>query len=155
MVEVRRVAADDPAVVDLLAAHVALMDAGPEPAEAKHRLEPDALADPALTLLAAFDDGEVVAIGAYAARGDDWGEVKSMHVAADHRGRGLGRTMLAALEDEARRHGATHVRLETGATMAAALALYLGAGYTPRAPFGHYPEHPASIFLEKALPPHP
>lgn len=148
---IERVTVRDPGVADLLAAHVALMDAGPEPVEATHRLEAADLDEPAITLLATFDGDDVVAIGALVAREGGWGEIKSMHVAADRRGYGLGRDMLSALESEARRQDLTVVRLETGTSMKAALRLYEDAGYTRRASFGDYPDHPASVFLDKTL----
>jgi putative acetyltransferase len=99
----------------------------------------------------AADAGEgAVAIGAYAHFGD-WGEVKSMHVVDEYRGKGISKLVLDAIEDTAREQGAATLRLETGATFTAALALYERSGFAPCGPFGGYPDHPFSRFLHKLL----
>jgi DNA-binding MarR family transcriptional regulator/GNAT superfamily N-acetyltransferase len=61
--------------------------------------------------------------------GGSWAHVKRMWVADDVRGLGLGRRLLTALEDEARRRGATTVRLETHRVLTEAIGLYRSAGY--------------------------
>ena len=58
-------------------------------------------------------------------------EVKRMWTHADHRGRGLAKRVLAELEAEARRRGATRVVLSTGPRQPEAVRLYLSTGYTP------------------------
>ena len=52
-----------------------------------------------------------------------------MYVAPAARGRGLGRSVLEALENDAVRHGMTQMILETGARNHAALSLYAACGY--------------------------
>ena len=74
-----------------------------------------------------------------------------MFVAAAHRGRGLGRRMLRALEAIASEEKRV-VRLETGVKQPEAIALYRSAGFVAIAPFGSYAPDPSSVFMEKRFP---
>jgi putative acetyltransferase len=153
VIDIERVLADDPRVVPLIERHVRLMDDSTEDPDACHRLDLSGLLAPHITCFAGFapDAGHLaVGIGAYAHFGD-WGEVKSMHVAAEHRGRGISRLVLDAIEQAAREQGASILKLETGATFEAALALYERSGFEPCDRFGEYPDHPFSRFMQKAL----
>lgn len=111
---------------------------------------PQELATPDVTFLVARDGGAalgcvaMVDCGAYA-------EVKRLYVPGAGRGRGVARALMAALEGRARAQGLAHVMLETGERLGPAVALYRALGYEVRGPFGDYPEHPASLFMEKAL----
>ncbi|MGW4442006.1 GNAT family N-acetyltransferase [Streptomyces sp. NPDC004682] len=58
-------------------------------------------------------------------------EVKSMYVAKNARGQGIGRDILEHLERHAAAYGVTRIVLETGQRNTAALALYGRAGYEP------------------------
>lgn len=159
MIVVAAVRPDDPRVVPVIEAHVGLMDASTADPDACHRLDLTGLLARHITFFAAFDDAladgaPAVGIGAYAHfSGDDgeWGEVKSMHVLATHRGQGISRLVLDAIEAAAREHRADVLRLETGADFAAAIGLYESVGFTPCGPFGGYPDHPFSRFYEKRL----
>jgi putative acetyltransferase len=162
-VVVARVPPDDPRVVPVIETHVAQMDDGTTPREACHRLDLSGLLEPSITFFGAFAGdpadpaAEVVGIGAFADRTDDpaaaepWGEVKSMHVLAAHRGRGIAQQVLDAIETAAAERGATVLRLETGASFAAAIGLYERSGFARCGAFGDYPDHPASYFMEKRL----
>jgi ribosomal protein S18 acetylase RimI-like enzyme len=72
-----------------------------------------------------------------------------MWVAPAARGLGLGRRLLRELEDEARRRGATAIRLETNRTLGEAIALYRSAGYVEIDPFNDEPY--AHHWFEKPL----
>ena len=80
-------------------------------------------------------------------------ELKSMHVAADARGQGLGRDLLLGILDVARANGARGVCLETGsdAAFAAARRLYQAQGFAECPPFGTYKVDPLSVFMCRAL----
>lgn len=84
-------------------------------------------------------------------RHDGYGELKRFYISEAHRGRGLGRRLLQAVEDYARGDGHRTLRLETGILQPAAIALYRSAGFTEIACFGDYVPDPLSIFLEKTL----
>ncbi|MBG0831432.1 GNAT family N-acetyltransferase [Planomonospora sp. ID67723] len=77
------------------------------------------------------------------------GEIKRMFVRPPFRGRGLGRRLLASVEENARGLGLTCLRLDTMAQLVEALALYTSTGYQKIAPYtaNPYVRH----WLEKAL----
>lgn len=94
-------------------------------------------------------DGEVLGCGALRDLGDGSAEVKRMWVDGRARGTGLGRRLLSALEEHARRLGHRRVRLDTNDQLVAALALYRSAGY---AEVGRYNDNPhARHWFEKPL----
>ncbi len=59
------------------------------------------------------------------------GEIKWVYLRTAARGRQVGRSLLAELEDTARGFGYTRLRLSTGDRQPEALGLYLSAGYRP------------------------
>lgn len=140
---------------DDVAAAIAALDTfhnGMYPPEANHILDLDALCGPDVNFLVARRGGEVLGIGALWLREDEgFGEVKRMFVKAEARGLGLGHKLLATIESLARGQGLTKLMLETGTLNTDALKLYARAGFTKRGPFADYPDHPASVFMEKPL----
>jgi DNA-binding MarR family transcriptional regulator/GNAT superfamily N-acetyltransferase len=107
------------------------------------------LVEPAGLLLLARLHGEPVGCGALKFHGTEPAELKRMWVANRARGLGLGRRLLAELEDQARRHGATVVRLETNQALTEAITLYRSAGYAEVAAFSD--EQYAHHWFEKHL----
>jgi len=93
-------------------------------------------------------DGTAIGCGAIVIQ-PEYGEVKRMYLRPQARGRGLARRLLAALEAKAMEHGCRSFMLETGPTLDEALALYERMGYRRRGPFGDYPDHPTSVFMQK------
>ena len=89
----------------------------------------DELVPPRGVFLVASLDGKPVACGAVKTLEAGVGSVKRMWVADTARGLGLGRRMLAALEQHARELGFTRLRLETNRSLVEAIALYRGSGY--------------------------
>jgi ribosomal-protein-alanine acetyltransferase len=83
--------------------------------------------------LVAVDDarpGEPVAYaGLLAPRGSGQGDIQTIAVDPEHRGSGLGRALMHALIDEARRRGATEVFLEVRADNPVARGLYESLGF--------------------------
>ena len=111
-------------------------------------------ADVTVVLVAREDDGTPLGCGALRALGGGAAEVKRMYVAPAARGRGISKTVLAALEDAARERGWTTLRLETGPMQPEAVGLYTSAGYRPIAAFGDDvgdPDAEASLFFERTL----
>jgi len=101
--------------------------------------------------LVARVDGRAVACGGVARYDGARAELKRMYVEPALRGIGLGRRLLVALEDEARRLGYTSIVLETGEAQAEAIALYVSAGYEPIPCYGAYAARTWSRCFEKAL----
>src|SRR5262249_27375160 len=84
-----------------------------------------------------------VGCGALKFHGRRPAELKRMWVAPDARGLGLGRRLLAELEQLAREHGVRMLRLETNRNLTEAIALYRSAGYREVARFNDEPyAHP-------------
>ncbi len=80
-----------------------------------------------------------------------YGEIKRLYVRDAARGRGAARALIAALEARARALSLPLVRLESGAALVAACALYRAMGYRDCPPFGGYPDIDSNLFMEKAL----
>ncbi len=116
------------------------------PAESNHGADLALLSAPGSTFFVARDEGGRAVGCAALVRGADWAEVKRMFVLAELRGRGVGRRLLEAVERAA--EGQT-LRLETGIWQAEAIALYKGAGFVERGPFGGYAPDPLSVFMER------
>lgn len=137
----------------LMQRHTADMHADTPP-ESIHMMDAGQLAVPQVNFYVLRQQGVPVAMGAFK-RIDDYGhaEIKSMHVLAEARGKGLSRTMLEHLIAEAIANGITRLSLETGVqpTFVAARALYLKAGFIDCPPFAGYGDDPNSIFLTRAL----
>lgn len=133
-------------------------------------LSPEMFEPPNGLYLIGYDaDGTPVATGGWrvhkAADTDDEGEllgyadgdaeIKRMYVVPEARGRGLSRTVLAALEEDARAAGRTRMVLETGTAQPEAIALYVSSGYEPCSKFGFYRNDPLSRCYAKPLAPAP
>lgn len=133
----------------------------PEPGATHFRLDPDEVAPGAGVFVVARIGGRAVGCGALRCLrepalvrelGEAVGELKRMYVAPEMRGHGIGRALLARLEDEARALGLTRLVLETGTRQAEALALYRSAGYAAIPAYGEYAASPAtSVCLTKLL----
>jgi GNAT superfamily N-acetyltransferase len=96
--------------------------------------------------------GRAVACGAIQALDRDTAEIKRMYVRPAHRGQGLARQVLGALEELALRAGHNVLRLETGSSLPAAIQLYISSGYAEIAVYGEYVDNPYSVCFEKRLP---
>lgn len=143
---------DEPGVAALLMRHHALMRAT-SPEESCHVMDPSALADAGAHLIVVEEAGTVLAVGAVKDLGLGHGELKSMHTAAEARGRGLARMILRGLMAHARDMGLTKVSLETGSApdFAPARALYSAEGFVACDPFGAYVDDPLSVFMTRAI----
>ena len=142
---------DQPEVRDLLA-QADRRSAGLYPEDARPGPGVATLLALRVRFLVARRGGQAVGCGGYAPDGDDAAELKRIFVTARARGLGIGRALLEALEDQARREGIRLMRLETGVKSAEALGLYRRLGYRETGPFGAYSPDPLSVFMEKALP---
>jgi putative acetyltransferase len=132
--------------------HTADMHADTPP-ESIHMMDASELAVPDVRFFVMRDVGMPVGMGAFKRIDDTHAEIKSMHVLAEMRGRGLSRRMLGHLVDEAKAAGYRRLSLETGVqpTFIAARALYAKAGFTECPPFEGYWDDPNSVFMTKAI----
>ena len=89
----------------------------------------DEVRPPAGVFLVALLEGEPVGCGALKFHGDEPAEIKRMWVAESTRGLGVGRRLLAELEDRAAANGCRAVGLDTNKTLTEAITLYRSAGY--------------------------
>jgi len=109
----------------------------------------DDFAPPTGAFLVASVDGKSVGCGGVRRISERVGSIRRMWVAEDVRGLGVGRRMLGALEEEARRLGFRIVRLETNRALGEAIAMYRKAGYREVPPFNEEPY--AHHWFEKRL----
>ena len=149
------IAEEHPLTLDLellFQRHTADMHADTPP-ESIHMMDKGALAAPGIRFFVLRDGGEPLAMGAMKRIDDTHAEIKSMHVLAEARGRGLSKAMLEHLVAAARADGFTRLSLETGVqlTFVAARALYARAGFEECPPFEGYSEDPNSVFMTKVL----
>ncbi|WP_374431749.1 GNAT family N-acetyltransferase [Tabrizicola sp.] len=132
--------------------HTADMHADTPP-ESIHMMDKGELAAPGIRFFVLRDAGTPLAMGAFKRIDAGHAEIKSMHVLAEARGRGLSKAMLDHLVTEARNEGFTRLSLETGVqpTFVAARALYARAGFEECPPFEGYWDDPNSVFMTKVL----
>jgi GNAT superfamily N-acetyltransferase len=74
-----------------------------------------------------------------------------MAVAGSHRGRGLGRALMAAAVDWAKAAGAPRLYLETNSALAPALGLYRAFGFREITPAEPSPYARADVVMELSL----
>jgi len=136
----------------LIERHLAGMRAN-SPADGVHALDVEALREPGVTFWSAWVGDEIAGCGALKQLDAERGELKSMRVADEFLGRGIGRAMLEHLMDEARTRGLTSLWLETGSSVAfnPAIRMYESAGFARCGAFDGYVENPFSIFMTRPL----
>jgi putative acetyltransferase len=121
------------------------------PAESNHLLDLESLAAPEVTFLVARQAGRVVGTGAICRHDRGLGEIKRMYVDPRARGLGIGRRLLAAIEDAGARQGLNKLALETGIHQPEAIGLYRAAGFQECPPFASYRPDPLSLFMVKEI----
>jgi DNA-binding MarR family transcriptional regulator/GNAT superfamily N-acetyltransferase len=152
MVEVAQVDPADPRARYCLQAYFAELDlrfeTGFDPALSIPADEA-AMRPPAGLFVVASLRGDPIGCGALKFQSDKPAYLKRMWVAESARGLGVGRRLLAELEQRALEHGAAKVWLETNQALAEAISLYRSAGYVEVAPFNDEPY--AHHWFEKQL----
>lgn len=123
------------------------------PPESIHMMDAGQLATPEVSFFVLREAGQPLAMGAFKRIDAGHAEIKSMHVLAEARGRGLSHAMLDHLLAEAKAAGFQRLSLETGIqpTFVAARALYYKAGFVDCPPFEGYSEDPNSVFMTRSL----
>jgi len=120
------------------------------PPEDNFYLEIDDLVDPSIYFFAARIGEDICGTGALKCK-DGYGEVKSMFVSEDARGKGVADAILRQIEDQARELDLPILKLETGTLLHAAHKLYYRHGFTDCGVFGDYVTGKSSLFMEKPL----
>jgi putative acetyltransferase len=145
----------DPRIVHLLAVHLANAQAH-SPPESTHALDASGLNSEDITFWAAWNDEQLLGIGALRHLSPSDGEVKSMHTAAEARRAGVGAGMLRHIIAEARRRNYARLYLETGSMdyFGAARALYTRYGFRECEPFDSYVHDRNSVFMMLRLQSH-
>ena len=110
------------------------------PIEHVYALDASKLFSPDITVFGARIDGELVGVGAIRKLDAHHAELKSMHTLAEFRGSGVGKAMVAHIEQFAKEQGVKRISLETGATepFKPARQLYESLGYQDCEAFGDY-----------------
>ena len=123
------------------------------PPESIHALDLDRLRAPEITFWSVWGGGDLMGCGALKELAPDHGEIKSMHTARAHRGKGVAARLVAHILEEARARGYRRVSLETGTMdgFAPARALYSRFGFRACPPFAQYREDPNSVCMTLEL----
>ena len=142
-----------PEIAALLRAHLATM-ARNSPPGSNHALDLDALRRPEITFWTVWGGSVLLGCGALKEIDSRHGEIKSMHTAESHRGRGVARKLVDHILFTARERGYTRLSLETGSmeAFAPARALYASFGFEYTGPFEGYVLDPQSVYMTLALP---
>jgi putative acetyltransferase len=151
-ITIERVVEASPEVCDLIGELNDVLGAAYE-SHQRHGLSIERLFEPNVRFFLVRLDGLAVGCGGVATF-DDYAEVKRMYTRPTARGRGVAKTLLRKIEDEARRANKSVLRLETGIHQQEAIGLYERMGFRPRGPFGQYAAMPSrnietSLFFEK------
>ncbi len=136
----------------LLERHLDEMRAA-SPPESVHALDLEGLRAPNITFWSIWDGDQLLGCGALKQLDAEHGEIKSMHVHSDARGKGVADKMLNHILDTARTRCYTRLSLETGsmAEFAPARKLYEKYGFTQCPVFGDYQPDVNSICMTKVL----
>jgi putative acetyltransferase len=110
------------------------------PIEHVYALDASKLFAPGITVFGARVMGELVGVGAIRILDAHHAELKSMHTLAKSRGQGVGKAIVAHIEDFAKAKGIKRISLETGTGEAfkPARQLYASLGYEECEAFGEY-----------------
>ncbi|HEX2312668.1 MAG TPA: GNAT family N-acetyltransferase [Thermomonospora sp.] len=109
--------------------------------------------DPQVAFLVARIDREPVGCAGLKPLEPRVAEVTRMYVRPAHRGQGISRRLLAALEERAQAAGLRTLRLETGDLQPESIGLYQSSGYRRIPAFGPYVGNVLGLCFEKHLMP--
>ena len=140
------------AVHELLREHLRSM-ALHSPPQSMHALDIEALRKPGITFWTVWEDGELLGCGALKGLDSRHAEIKSMRTASSHLRKGVAKTLLGHMLEEARRRGYGRLSLETGSMEAfePARRLYARFGFTYCGPFADYVEDPNSVYMTREV----
>lgn len=150
--EIREDKVTDQRVIDLIEDHMEQMEKH-SPPSAQHHLEVKDYKDSKLTVWTAWEDNDLLGVGALKELSSNHGELKSIKTHPDHLRKGVAQLLVGFIIKQAVRRGYTRVSLETGAQEAfePAISFYKSIGFEECGPFGDYVEDPASIFMTQKI----
>ena len=143
---------DSAAFIALMEEHRLAMQAT-APLESQHALDLSGLKQPHVSVWVLREDDALLGCGALQRLDDAHVEVKAMRTSRTHLRRGVGKTLLAHLLQEARVSGYSQASLETGSMdyFAPARRMYADAGFVACGPFADYLDDPNSTYMTRAL----
>jgi putative acetyltransferase len=152
VMEIRRDAITDTAVIDLLQEHLRCMRKV-SPPESVHALDLGGLRGSDITFWTIWDGENLAGCGALKELDALHGEIKSMRTAYAYQRKGIARLMLQHLIREAKTRGYDQLSLETGSMdyFEPARKLYAGVGFEFCEPFASYKEDSNSMFMTRKL----
>lgn len=123
------------------------------PPESVHALDLDKLKGPNVTFWSVWSQGELAGCGALKELDPGHAEIKSMKTSSAFLRKGVARSMMQYLIEEAGTRGYRRLSLETGSMEAfdPARRLYEAFGFTYCDPFADYTEDPNSVFMTLKL----
>ena len=123
------------------------------PIEHVYALDSSKLFNPDITVFGAYIDGELVGVGAMRKLDANHAELKSMHTLAKSRNMGVGKGMVAHIEQFAKSGGIKRMSLETGTNDAfkSARELYKSLGFQSCEAFGDYVLSEDNICMTKLI----
>jgi putative acetyltransferase len=98
-----------------------------------------------------YENDIAIGCGAFKQHENNTIEIKRMFVDPNHRKKGVAKFILNALENWATELGNSIFILETSVKLAAAIALYLKAGYVPTDNYGQYVGIASSYCMKKII----
>lgn len=143
---------DDPQVQELLQLHINGMHASSPPGTC-HVLDVSGLKVPEILFYTAWENGELLGMGAIKQFGSRSAEIKSMRTASAHVRKGVAEKILLHLLSIAKSRGYSRVSLETGTSrdFDAAIKLYEKHGFVKGCVFEGYEATPHNQFLHLDL----
>ncbi len=149
------IAIDDlsgPQIAALLQRHLDMM-VSITPAGSVYALDLQRLRVPEIIFWSARLKGQTVGCVALRQFGSHQGEIKSMHIMAEHRGQGIAHKLLSHVINHAKTCRLESLWLETGRTdgFLPAQKLYERFGFTPCGPFGDYVFDAHSLYMRLEL----
>ena len=121
------------------------------PKSSGHALRPSSSALKGIRFFAALEHDVAIGCIGLTLIAPGHGEIKTMHVLTEARGKRIGSALLSFALQEARKMGCSRVSLETGKSdgFAASVRFYQGHGFLPCPPYGAYVDDPFSLCMTR------
>ena len=152
MMRIERADLESEAFISLMEEHRAAMQAA-SPLESQHALDLAGLKQAHVRVWTLHEGDALLGCGALQHLDAEHVEIKAMRTALAHQRRGVARSMLDHLLEQARASGHARASIETGSTdwFEPARRLYAAAGFVPCAPFADYTDDPMSTYMTRVL----